>query len=59
MARASARHPQLIVLDLIYVAVAQRRYETTGVALNLTAQAVSSHRALSPELARALRKEQR
>ncbi|SDT01823.1 DNA-binding transcriptional regulator, MurR/RpiR family, contains HTH and SIS domains [Jiangella sp. DSM 45060] len=55
----AARHPQLIVLDLIYVAVAQRRYETTGVALNLTAQAVSAHRAVSPETARALKKEQR
>jgi DNA-binding MurR/RpiR family transcriptional regulator len=41
----AARHPQLIVLDLIYVAVAQRRYETTGEALRATAEAVSGHRA--------------
>lgn len=41
----AARHPQLMVLDLLYVAVAQRRYDATGVALTLTAQAVSSHRA--------------
>jgi hypothetical protein len=34
----------LIVLDLIYVAVAQRRYETTGEALRATAEAVSGHR---------------
>lgn len=40
----AARHPQLIVLDLIYVAVAQRRYETTGEALRATAEAVSGHR---------------
>lgn len=40
----AARHPQLIVLDLIYVAVAQRRYEATADALDITAQAVSGHR---------------
>lgn len=40
----AARHPQLIVLDLIYVAVAQRRYDTTGEALRATAEAVSGHR---------------
>jgi DNA-binding MurR/RpiR family transcriptional regulator len=40
----AARHPQLIVLDLIYVAVAQRRHETTSAALRVTAQAVSGHR---------------
>jgi DNA-binding MurR/RpiR family transcriptional regulator len=40
----AARHPQLIVLDLIYVAVAQRRHETTSEALRATAQAVSGHR---------------
>ncbi len=44
----AARHPQLIVLDLIYVAVAQRRYEATGEALRATAEAVSGHRAGSP-----------
>lgn len=40
----AARHPQLIVLDLIYVAVAQRRHETTSEALRATAEAVSGHR---------------
>lgn len=40
----AARHPQLTVLDLIYVAVAQRRYERTGEALRATAEAVSGHR---------------
>jgi DNA-binding MurR/RpiR family transcriptional regulator len=40
----AARHPQLIVLDLIYVAVAQRRHDTTGDALRATAEAVSGHR---------------
>lgn len=43
----AARHPQLIVLDLIYVAVAQRRYETTSAALSATADAVSGHRGRS------------
>lgn len=43
----AARHPQLIVLDLIYVAVAQRRHESTSIALKLTADAVSGHRAAS------------
>ncbi len=41
----AARHPQLIVLDLIYVAVAQRRHDATGAALKITAEAVSGHRA--------------
>lgn len=40
----AARHPQLIVLDLIYVAVAQRRHDTTATALRVTAAAVSGHR---------------
>lgn len=40
----AARHPQLIVLDLIYVAVAQRRHEATAAALRVTAEAVSGHR---------------
>lgn len=41
----AARHPQLVVLDLIYVAVAQRRPDTTSAALRATAAAVSGHRA--------------
>lgn len=40
----AARHAQLVVLDLIYIAVAQRQYETTGAALKATANAVSGHR---------------
>ncbi|HEY9410197.1 MAG TPA: MurR/RpiR family transcriptional regulator [Jiangellaceae bacterium] len=40
----AARHPQLIVLDLIYVAVAQRRHDATAAALSRTAEAVSGHR---------------
>lgn len=40
----AARHPQLIVLDLIYIAVAQRRHDATNEALRVTAQAVSGHR---------------
>lgn len=40
----AARHPQLMVLDLIYVAVAQRRYDTTSTALRVTAAAVAGHR---------------
>lgn len=44
----AARHPQLIALDLIYVAVAQRRHEATGDALRATAEAVSGHRSGPP-----------
>lgn len=40
----AARHAQLVVLDLIYIAVAQRRYEVTGEALKMTANAVRGHR---------------
>lgn len=41
----AARHSQLLVLDLVYVVVAQRTYERTSKALALTASAVDSHRA--------------
>ncbi len=44
----AARHPQLVVLDLIYVAVAQRRSATTSTALRATAEAVSGHRGGAP-----------
>jgi DNA-binding MurR/RpiR family transcriptional regulator len=44
----SARHPQLIVLDLLYVAVAQRTHERSHAAFQRTAQAVQGHKA-TPE----------
>jgi DNA-binding MurR/RpiR family transcriptional regulator len=40
----SARHPQLVVLDLLYIAVAQRTYERAHTAFKVTAQAVAGHR---------------
>jgi DNA-binding MurR/RpiR family transcriptional regulator len=40
----SARHPQLVVLDLLYIAVAQRTYEQAHAAFKVTAQAVAGHR---------------
>jgi DNA-binding MurR/RpiR family transcriptional regulator len=40
----SALHSQLLILDLIYVAVAQRTYERTAEALELTVRAVDAHR---------------
>jgi DNA-binding MurR/RpiR family transcriptional regulator len=44
LAALSALHSQLLVLDLIYVAVAQRTYERTAEALALTVRAVDAHR---------------
>jgi DNA-binding MurR/RpiR family transcriptional regulator len=41
----SARHPQLVVLDLLYVAVAQRLHDRAHAAFQLTAHAVAAHRA--------------
>ncbi|HEX5597532.1 MAG TPA: MurR/RpiR family transcriptional regulator [Micromonosporaceae bacterium] len=41
----SARHPQLVVLDLLYVAVAQRTYERAHAAFQRTARAVDGHKA--------------
>jgi DNA-binding MurR/RpiR family transcriptional regulator len=41
----SARHPQLVVLDLLYVAVAQRTHERSHAAFQRTAQAVHGHKA--------------
>ncbi|GIH14381.1 MurR/RpiR family transcriptional regulator [Rugosimonospora africana] len=41
----SARHPQLVVLDLLYIAVAQRLHERAHTAFQLTARAVAAHRA--------------
>jgi len=44
LAALSALHSQLMALDLIYVAVAQRTYERTTEAFELTARAVEAHR---------------
>ncbi|GAA4608597.1 DNA-binding MurR/RpiR family transcriptional regulator [Actinoplanes octamycinicus] len=41
----SARHPQLVVCDLVYVAVAQRTHERSHAAFQRTAQAVQGHKA--------------
>jgi DNA-binding MurR/RpiR family transcriptional regulator len=41
----SARHPQLVVLDLLYIAVAQRTHERAHAAFQVTARAVAGHRA--------------
>ncbi|MEN3305214.1 MAG: hypothetical protein V7603_1416 [Micromonosporaceae bacterium] len=43
----SARHSQLFVLDLLYVAVAQRLHDRADAAFQLTARAVDAHRAAS------------
>jgi DNA-binding MurR/RpiR family transcriptional regulator len=40
----SARHPQLVVLDLLYIAVAQRTHDRSHAAFQRTAQAVAGHR---------------
>jgi DNA-binding MurR/RpiR family transcriptional regulator len=40
----AARHSQLIVLDLIYVAIAQRTYERANEAFARTAEAIKGHR---------------
>jgi DNA-binding MurR/RpiR family transcriptional regulator len=44
LAALAALHSQLLVLDLIYVAVAQRTYERTTEAFEVTARAVHAHR---------------
>lgn len=41
----SARHPQLVVLDLLYIAVAQRTFARAHAAFQRTARAVDGHRA--------------
>jgi DNA-binding MurR/RpiR family transcriptional regulator len=43
----SARHSQLVVLDLLYIAVAQRLHDRADAAFQLTARAVDAHRAAS------------
>jgi len=40
----SARHPQLVLLDLLYIAVAQRTHDRSHAAFQRTAQAVAGHR---------------
>ncbi|GAA1860175.1 MurR/RpiR family transcriptional regulator [Asanoa iriomotensis] len=40
----SARHPQLVVLDLLYIAVAQRTHDRAHAAFQRTAQAVDGHK---------------
>jgi DNA-binding MurR/RpiR family transcriptional regulator len=44
LAALSALHSQLVVLDLIYVAVAQRTFDRTAEALEFTVRAVDAHR---------------
>jgi DNA-binding MurR/RpiR family transcriptional regulator len=44
LAALSALQSQLLILDMIYVAVAQRTYERTAEALELTVRAVEAHR---------------
>ena len=39
----SGRHPQLVVLDLLYIAVAQRTYDRSHAAFQATARAVGGH----------------
>ncbi len=39
----SGRHPQLVVLDLLYIAVAQRTHDRAHAALQATARAVAGH----------------
>ncbi|GAB3231108.1 MurR/RpiR family transcriptional regulator [Glycomyces halotolerans] len=51
LAALSALHSQLLVLDLVYVAVAQRTFERTTEAFEVTARAVHAHR-LADELER-------
>jgi DNA-binding MurR/RpiR family transcriptional regulator len=41
----SARHPQLVVLDSLYIAVAQRTHERAHASFQVTARAVAGHRA--------------
>jgi DNA-binding MurR/RpiR family transcriptional regulator len=43
----SARHPQLVVLDLLYIAVAQRTHDRAHAAFQRTAQAVDGHKSRS------------
>lgn len=49
----SARHPQLVVLDLLYIAVAQRTHDRAHAAFQRTARAVEGHKASANENHRA------
>ena len=40
----SARHAQLLILDCLYIGVAQRTYSTTSAALTAAMDAVREHR---------------
>lgn len=40
----SARHPQMVVLDLVYIAVAQRTHERSHKSFQVTARAVAGHK---------------
>jgi DNA-binding MurR/RpiR family transcriptional regulator len=42
----SARHPQLVVLDLLYIAVAPRTHERAHAAFQRTARAVDGHKVI-------------
>ncbi len=48
----AARHAQLMVLDLVFVAVAQRREAESTRALELTARAIAPHRSTAPRTSR-------
>ncbi|MBB5869132.1 DNA-binding MurR/RpiR family transcriptional regulator [Allocatelliglobosispora scoriae] len=58
LAALSALHSQLVALDLVYVAVAQRTYARTTEAFEVTARAVQAHR-LHDEASGARRARQR
>jgi len=45
----SGRHPQLVVLDLLYIAVAQRTHDRAHAAFQATARAVAGHWAAREE----------
>jgi DNA-binding MurR/RpiR family transcriptional regulator len=53
----SARHPQLVVLDLLYIAVAQRTHERAHAAFQRTARAVEGHRAGTVDASRPVTRE--
>ena len=44
----SGRHPQLVVLDLLYIAVAQRTHDRSHAAFQATARAVDAHKTALP-----------
>ena len=52
----AAKHAQLLVLDLVYVLVAQRRYDQTGRAFEVTARATDRHRLDNRSSARSSRR---